>query len=179
MEFPSYCCCSFSFPFMIHSIAALISLLFLLVCLCLQVTDVSHPMCQVVHLSTSCPSSSSLCASSQWVFIANLFDGINGTGIESVTVRQGNGTLNTSTVIGAGGENSTVATYSASCCSKNVELAAVDRVGNVVTCVGQVRQSTSAAPVTTVTVNPTSTAGHSFSISYCLWISVLVYFFWN
>ncbi|TMS23924.1 von Willebrand factor A domain-containing protein 7 [Larimichthys crocea] len=91
-----------------------------------KVTDVSRPVCQVVSSSTNCPSSSSLCASSQWEFIANLTDGINGTGIESITIRQGNGTLNTSTVVGTGGENITVATYIASCCSQNVELAAVD-----------------------------------------------------
>uniref|UniRef100_A0A3B4U9U7 von Willebrand factor A domain-containing protein 7-like n=1 Tax=Seriola dumerili TaxID=41447 RepID=A0A3B4U9U7_SERDU len=96
-----------------------------------KVTDVTRPVCQEVSTSTSCPSSSSLCASSQWEFIANLTDGINGTGIESITVRQGNGTLNTSTVAGAEGENITVATYSASCCSQNVELAVVDKVGNV------------------------------------------------
>lgn len=170
-ELSGHCCCSFSF--MIQSISGCISLLLLLVCLCLQVPDVTRPMCQAVHLSTSCPSSPFLCASSRWVFIAELFDDINGTGIESVTVRRGNGTLNTSTVIGAGGETITVAAYSASCCSKDVELAAVDGVGNVVTCVGQVRQSATAAPVTT-----TSTAGHRFSMSYCLWISVLV-FFWK
>ncbi|KAE8300745.1 von Willebrand factor A domain-containing protein 7 Protein G7c Precursor [Larimichthys crocea] len=38
----------------------------------------------------------------KWEFIANLTDGINGTGIESITIRQGNGTLNTSTVVGTG-----------------------------------------------------------------------------
>ncbi|XP_074486744.1 von Willebrand factor A domain-containing protein 7 isoform X1 [Sebastes fasciatus] len=146
-----------------------------------KVTDISRPVCQVVSSSTSCPSSSSLCASSQWLFIANLTDGINGTGIESVTVRQGNGTLNTSTVAGTGGENVTVATYSASCCSQNVELAAVDKVGNVGTCVGQARESATAtaAPVTTAAVNTTSTGGHTLSISHCLWMSVVVSLFWK
>ncbi|TKS68918.1 von Willebrand factor A domain-containing protein 7 [Collichthys lucidus] len=146
-----------------------------------KVTDVSRPVCQVVSSSTDCPSSSSLCASSQWEFIANLTDGINGTGIESVTIRQGNGTLNTSTVVGAGGENITVATYVASCCSQNVELAAVDGVGNVGTCVGRAGESTTAAPVTTATatVNTTSSGGHTLSISHCLWISVAVYFLWK
>ncbi|TKS68922.1 von Willebrand factor A domain-containing protein 7 [Collichthys lucidus] len=146
-----------------------------------KVTDVSRPVCQVVSSSTDCPSSSSLCASSQWEFIANLTDGINGTGIESVTIRQGNGTLNTSTVVGTGGENITVATYVASCCSQNVELAAVDGVGNVGTCVGRARESTTAAPVTTATatVNTTSSGGHTLSISHCLWISVAVYFLWK
>ncbi|XP_070847062.1 von Willebrand factor A domain-containing protein 7 [Chaetodon trifascialis] len=141
-----------------------------------KVTDITRPVCQVVS-STSCPSLS--CATSQWKFITNLTDGINGTGIESVTIRQGNGTLNTSTVAGAGGENITVATYSASCCSQNVELAAVDRVGNVGTCGGQARESATAAPVTTAAVNTTSTGGHTFSTSHCLWISVAVSLLWK
>ncbi|XP_040892810.1 von Willebrand factor A domain-containing protein 7 [Toxotes jaculatrix] len=144
-----------------------------------KVTDVTRPVCQVVTTTNNCPSSSSLCASSQWVFIANITDGINGTGIESVTIRQGNGTLNTSTVAAAGGENITVATYSASCCSQNVELAAVDGVGNVGTCVGQARESTTAAPVTTTTVNTTSTGGHTLSISHSLWITVAVSLLWK
>ncbi|TDH15997.1 hypothetical protein EPR50_G00015240 [Perca flavescens] len=144
-----------------------------------KVTDITRPVCQVVSSSTSCPSSSSLCASSQWKFIANLTDGINGTGIESVTIRQGNGTLNTSTVAGAGGENITVAHYSSSCCSQNVELAAVDRVGNVGTCVGQARESTTAAPTTTAAVNTTSTGGNTLIISHCLWISVVVSVLWK
>ncbi|XP_033478945.1 von Willebrand factor A domain-containing protein 7 [Epinephelus lanceolatus] len=145
-----------------------------------KVKDITRPVCQVVSLAASCPSSSSLCASSQWEFIANLTDGINGTGIDSVTVRQGNGTLNTSTVAGAGGENITVATYSASCCSQSVELAAVDGVGNVGTCVGQVRAVTTAAPaVTTAAVNTTSTGGHTLSMSHCLWISVAVSLLWK
>ncbi|XP_056225781.1 von Willebrand factor A domain-containing protein 7 [Seriola aureovittata] len=144
-----------------------------------KVTDVTRPVCQEVSTSTSCPSSSSLCASSQWEFIANLTDGINGTGIESITVRQGNGTLNTSTVAGAEGENITVATYSASCCSQNVELAVVDKVGNVGTCVGQARESTTSAPVTTAALNTTSTGGPTLSISRCLWISVAVSLLWK
>ncbi|XP_018520418.1 von Willebrand factor A domain-containing protein 7 [Lates calcarifer] len=144
-----------------------------------KVTDVTRPVCQVVSTSTNCPSSSSLCASAQWEFVANLTDGVNGTGIESITIRQGNGTLNTSTVAGASGENITVATYSASCCSQNVELIAVDKVGNVGTCVGQARESTTTAPVTTTAVNTTSTGGHTLSISRCLWITVAVSLFWK
>ncbi|XP_075946869.1 von Willebrand factor A domain-containing protein 7 [Anarhichas minor] len=144
-----------------------------------KVTDITRPVCQVVSSSTVCPSSSSLCTSSQWEFIANLTDGINGTGIESVAIRKGNGTLNTSTVAGAGGENITVATYKASCCSQNVELAAVDKVGNVGMCVGQARGSTTTAPVTTAAPNTTSTGGHAESISHYLWISVVVSLLWK
>lgn len=136
-------------------------------------TDISRPVCQVVSISSSCPSSSSLCASSQWVFIANLTDGINGTGIESVTIRRGNGTLSTGTVAGAGGKNITVATYSASCCSQNVDLAVVDKVGNVGTCVGQAGVSTTASPVNKAAVKTTSTRGHTLSLLVTL--SVILY----
>lgn len=146
--------------------------------MCLQVTDIDRPVCQEVSSSSNCPSSSSLCASSQWEFIANFTDGVNGTGIESVTIRQGNGTLNTTTVAGAGGENITVATYSASCCSQNVELTAVDKVGNVGTCVGQVKQSSTAAPVITAAVNTTSTGGLTLSMSQSLWICAAVSLLW-
>ncbi|KAM6986817.1 von Willebrand factor A domain-containing protein 7-like [Aplochiton taeniatus] len=54
--------------------------------------------------------------------------------LRSVRLRQGNGTLNTSTVVGAHGYSLTLVSYSASCCSPDVELVAVDRVGNVGSC---------------------------------------------
>lgn len=156
-------------------IASSLSLLFL----CVQATDVTRPVCRVVSSSTTCPSSSLLCASNHWEFIANFTDGVNGTGIQSVTIRQGNGTLNTSTVAGGGDGNITVATYRASCCSQIVQLAAVDKVGNVGMCVGKTRESTTAAPVTTATVNPTSTGGHTLSISHSLWVTVVVSLLWK
>ncbi|KAM3622807.1 uncharacterized protein V6R79_003398 [Siganus canaliculatus] len=131
-----------------------------------EVTDITRPVCQEASSPSSCPSSSSLCASSQWEFSTNITDGVNGTGIESITIRQGNGTLNTSTVAGADGENVTLATYSASCCFQTVELAVVDRVGNVGTCVAQAKDTT-------------STAGHSLSLSYCLWISAAIALLWK
>ncbi|TNN54197.1 von Willebrand factor A domain-containing protein 7 [Liparis tanakae] len=143
-----------------------------------KVTDSTRPVCQVGS-STMCPSSSSLCTSSRWEFMANLTDGINGTGIESVSIRQGNGTLNTSTVAGAGGENITVVTYNASCCAQKAELTAVDKVGNVGTCVAQARASTTAAPVTTAAAATTSTGGHTHSMSHYLWICVVVSLLWK
>ncbi|XP_034544761.1 von Willebrand factor A domain-containing protein 7 isoform X2 [Notolabrus celidotus] len=147
-----------------------------------KVTDVTRPVCQVVMILDTCPSSSSLCASSQWTFIANLTDGINGTGIDSITIRLGNGTLNTTTATGAGGENITVASYSAPCCSPNVELTVVDKVGNVGTCAGQVRALTTAVPaVTPAAVNTTSSRGHTLSTSHCLLIliSAVVFLLWR
>ncbi|XP_039469439.1 von Willebrand factor A domain-containing protein 7-like [Oreochromis aureus] len=123
-----------------------------------KTTDLSSPVCQIVNISGICNVSSILCASSQWEFIANLTDGINGTGIASITLHEGNGTLDTSTVVGAGGENITLVTYTASCCSQNVVLAAVDRAGNVGTCMGQARLLATPAPMTTTTPVPTTTS---------------------
>ncbi|XP_039890247.1 von Willebrand factor A domain-containing protein 7-like [Simochromis diagramma] len=132
-----------------------------------KVADVTRPVCQVVSTST-CDSSSLLCASSHWKFIANFTDGINGTGIESLTISQGNGTLNMSTVVGAGGDNITLVTYTASCCSQIVEVIAVDSVGNVGTCVGQARVLTTPLPATTSAVQATSSEWNTF-----LWLSVV------
>nr|XP_020496296.1 LOW QUALITY PROTEIN: von Willebrand factor A domain-containing protein 7-like [Labrus bergylta] len=151
-----------------------------------KVTDVNRPVCQEVSTSGICPSSAALCATSQWEFIANLTDGINGTGVDSITIRKGNGTLNTSSATGAGGENVTVVNYSASCCSQNVELNAVDREGNVGTCVGQARATaitaapvTTAASVTPAAVSTTSSRGHTLSTSHCLLICVVVSLLWK
>lgn len=59
-------------------------------------------------------------------------DGAEGTGIDRVSLRQGNGALSTS--LAAGNENITLVSYNASCCSPDVELLAVDQVGNVGSC---------------------------------------------
>ncbi|XP_061625323.1 von Willebrand factor A domain-containing protein 7-like [Phyllopteryx taeniolatus] len=145
-----------------------------------KVTDVNGPVCQEASTSTNC-SSSSLCYSSQWEFVANVTDGVTGTGIERVTIREGNGTLHTTTVVGPEGENITVASYQASCCADRVELSVVDNVGNVGICVGQVRQSTTVAPVTpaNVTIYTTSTGGHTLSTTLCVWITVVTLPLWK
>ncbi|KAM6986816.1 von Willebrand factor A domain-containing protein 7-like [Aplochiton taeniatus] len=101
------------------------------------VTDIFRPVCQVLSVSANC---SDACSLTTWQLSANLTDG-NGTGIESVRLRQGNGTLNTSTVVGAHGYSLTLVSYSASCCSPDVELVAVDRVGNVGSCFSTIRKA--------------------------------------
>ena len=67
-----------------------------------------------------------------WELSVQVTDGEGGSGVDSVTLRQGNGTLNTS--LAAGNEQITLVSYNASCCSPNVELVVVDRVGNVDIC---------------------------------------------
>ncbi|XP_056092826.1 von Willebrand factor A domain-containing protein 7-like [Rhinichthys klamathensis goyatoka] len=108
------------------------------------ITDVTSPVCEIISVNANCSSN---CSLSSWELSANLTDG-NGTGIVSVTLRQGLGTLNTSTPLGDGGVNVTLAFYSASCCSEVMELVAVDRAGNVGVCSRSIASSVSTTPNT-------------------------------
>ncbi|XP_034444393.1 von Willebrand factor A domain-containing protein 7 [Hippoglossus hippoglossus] len=95
-----------------------------------KITDFVPPVCEVVKvLANDCPQDVSDCGPFQWEYSANITDG-NGTGINSISLQQGNGTL-THTPL-----NSTIihAKYNASCCSQIVEFIAVDDVGNVGKC---------------------------------------------
>ncbi|XP_052385230.1 von Willebrand factor A domain-containing protein 7-like isoform X2 [Oncorhynchus keta] len=148
------------------------------------VTDVSRPVCDVVSVTANCSDD---CSLSMWELSANLTDG-NGTGIEHVTLRQGNGTLNTTTVKGAGNWTVTLAAYSASCCSPEVELVAVDGAGNVGTCFRSIRVTvdTTVQPtvtnattknsitVTTPKVATTASSSHPLSLSSYLCFIMLV-----
>ncbi|KAM4620396.1 von Willebrand factor A domain-containing protein 7-like [Polymixia lowei] len=95
-----------------------------------RVTDIVRPVCQVISVAAHCSKN---CSEFTWELTANFTDG-NGTGIERISLQQGNGTFNTSTVVGIDGENVTLVSYVASCCSTDVELVAVDEVGNVGAC---------------------------------------------
>ncbi|KAF1378470.1 hypothetical protein PFLUV_G00190880 [Perca fluviatilis] len=101
------------------------------------VTDFTEPVCQLLSLQSNCSNNCSRncsdnCISSMWELSVRVTDGAEGTGVDRVSLRQGNGTLNTS--LAAGNENITLVSYSSSCCSPNMELLVVDRVGNVGTC---------------------------------------------
>lgn len=139
-------------------------------------TDVTRPVCQEVSTLANCSASSSLCSSGRWEFVANITDGVNGTGVARIDVRQGNGTFNTSTVAGDG-QNVTVFTYSASCCSPTVQLVAVDGVGNTVTCMA--RASTTVAPTEAQTTAPTegqtTSAAPIWDMLESLWISAFLF----
>ncbi|XP_016417287.1 von Willebrand factor A domain-containing protein 7-like [Sinocyclocheilus rhinocerous] len=111
------------------------------------ITDFTSPVCEIISVNANCSGN---CSLSSWELSANLTDG-NGTGIISVTLRQGLGTLNTTTIIRDGGVNVTLAFYSASCCSEIMELVAVDRAGNVGIC------SRSVTPAVTTSMSTTST----------------------
>ncbi|XP_016300112.1 uncharacterized protein LOC107656686, partial [Sinocyclocheilus anshuiensis] len=79
------------------------------------ITDFTSPVCEIVSVNANCSGN---CSLSSWELSANLTDG-NGTGIMSLILRQGLGTLNTTTIIGEEGVNVTLAFYSASCCSEH------------------------------------------------------------
>uniref|UniRef100_A0A8C9RCE8 von Willebrand factor A domain-containing protein 7-like n=1 Tax=Scleropages formosus TaxID=113540 RepID=A0A8C9RCE8_SCLFO len=95
-----------------------------------KVTDFSPPVCHIVSVSANCSRN---CSLSTWELSANITDG-NGTGVQSVSLRRGDGILHSAGSVGEGGVDVTEVLYSASCCSPDVELIAVDAVGNVGTC---------------------------------------------
>ncbi|XP_034148968.1 von Willebrand factor A domain-containing protein 7-like isoform X2 [Esox lucius] len=119
-----------------------------------MVTDVNRPVCEVLSVKANCSKN---CSLSTWELSANLTDG-DGTGIERITLRQGNGTLNTDTAVDTSGVSVTMATYSASCCSPVLELVAVDVVGNVGTCYKS--------------INRGHTVAHSSHLSFIMFLTV-------
>ena len=80
-------------------------------------------------MADDCPQDVSQCEPYRWGLLANLTDG-NGTGIESISMSKGNGTL----TYGPLSSPTIMANYNASCCSQIVEFVAVDKVGNVGKC---------------------------------------------
>ncbi|XP_066534390.1 von Willebrand factor A domain-containing protein 7-like [Hoplias malabaricus] len=93
------------------------------------VTDITPPVCEVVSIDANCLG---ICSLSSWELLVNMSDS-SGVGIQSVTIRQGVGSLNTSSVLDQG-VNITMAFYTASCCFPLVELVMVDAEGNVGLC---------------------------------------------
>ncbi|MCJ8730232.1 hypothetical protein PDJAM_G00181910 [Pangasius djambal] len=151
-------------------------------------TDFTPPLCEAVSINANCSGN---CNFSSWYLTANVTDG-NGTGVQIVRVLQGNGNLNTTTVLSDTGVNVTVVVYNSSCCSSDLELVAVDAVGNVATCFKSVRAtapSTSTAPpvtatnttnTTTTTTTTTSTARptsktSTIGVECCLFLPVFLW----
>ncbi|XP_053190732.1 von Willebrand factor A domain-containing protein 7-like [Scomber japonicus] len=120
-----------------------------------KITDFIQPLCEVVSvLADECPKDVSQCKPFQWKLSANLTDG-NGTGIQSISLRQGEGTLSYTSL----SSPIVQADYSTSCCSQVVELIAVDKVGNVGKCYHSIVRS--AGPP-------------SLTLSLALWLCLLV-----
>lgn len=109
------------------------------------VTDFSAPTCELLSLQNNCSVN---CSLHMWAFSARISDGADGTGVERVTLTQGNGTFTTS--LDPQNANMTLVNYSASCCSASMQVKAVDKVGNVATCTfsynGVVTSPSSRAP---------------------------------
>ncbi|KAK2828248.1 hypothetical protein Q5P01_019282 [Channa striata] len=93
------------------------------------VTDFIAPVCQLLSKQFTCPKN---CSSSSWELAILVTDGAGGTGVDHVSLIQGNGTMIASP--GPGNTNTTLVSYSASCCSPVMELLVVDRVGNEGSC---------------------------------------------
>ncbi|KAK3572594.1 hypothetical protein QTP86_000406 [Hemibagrus guttatus] len=95
-----------------------------------EITDFTAPVCEAVSVNANCSGN---CSLSSWYLTANVTDG-NGSIVQTVRILQGNGNLTTNTVLSDTGMNVTMVIYNASCCSSDLELVAVDEVGNVATC---------------------------------------------
>uniref|UniRef100_A0A673BAN8 Uncharacterized protein n=2 Tax=Sphaeramia orbicularis TaxID=375764 RepID=A0A673BAN8_9TELE len=121
------------------------------------VTDFTPPVCKLLTLQSNCSDGHN---SSMWALTLQVTDGINGTGVDRISLRQGNGTLNTTL---SPGDNNTIAvSYTAPCSSPTVELVVVDRVGNVDTCIYSVIVTTktpmTTKPLTTMSQSQTTTS---------------------
>ncbi|XP_041081631.1 von Willebrand factor A domain-containing protein 7-like [Polyodon spathula] len=90
-----------------------------------EVVDFDPPICTLVFINENCSTN---CAGETWALCAQVRD--SGVGVQRIYTRLGNGTLNTS-VVWEGGVNTTLVNYTASCCSNEVSIIAVDNAGNV------------------------------------------------
>ncbi|XP_062290579.1 von Willebrand factor A domain-containing protein 7-like [Scomber scombrus] len=109
-----------------------------------KITDFIQPLCEVVSvLADACPKDVSQCKPFQWELSANLTDG-NGTGIQSISLRQGDGNLSYTSL----SSPIVQANYNASCCSQIVQFIAVDKAGNVGKCDHSIVRSASPPSLT-------------------------------
>lgn len=104
------------------------------------VTDFSAPVCERLSLQSNCSEN---CSLASWSVSVRVSDGADGTGVERVTLKQGNGTMNTS--LSPGNKNITLVSYNSSCCSPDMQIQLVDRVGNVGSCSYTFREGSSGA----------------------------------
>ncbi|XP_030207769.1 von Willebrand factor A domain-containing protein 7 [Gadus morhua] len=108
-----------------------------------KITDFVRPTCKVDRVAADdCPADVSQCASFRWDLSANVTDG-KGTGIDRITLRQGDGVLSHDALTNLDIE----ASYNASCCSQIAEIVVVDKVGNVGKCFHSIAPPTIAPSV--------------------------------
>lgn len=70
-------------------------------------------------------------------------DGTDGSGVDLVSLKQGNGTMNAT--LDATDNKVTLVSYRASCCQPDMELRVADRAGNVASCFYSLRGKPPAA----------------------------------
>ncbi|XP_076830852.1 von Willebrand factor A domain-containing protein 7 [Brachyhypopomus gauderio] len=101
-----------------------------------KVTDFTPPKCEIVGVSTICPF---ICTESNWDLSVNITDG-NGSGIQDILIQRGSGKYSQDTVVEEG-ITVMMVLYSASCCSPDVTVSAVDKEGNVGKCMYSVEKN--------------------------------------
>ncbi|XP_059208298.1 von Willebrand factor A domain-containing protein 7-like [Centropristis striata] len=104
------------------------------------ITDFIQPACQLINLQSNCSEN---CSAAMWDLRVRVTDGAQGTGVDRVSLKRGTGKLTTSPA--AGNENITMVSYISSCCSPDVELLVVDRVGNDDVCFFTSREGSQSA----------------------------------
>ncbi|XP_062334810.1 von Willebrand factor A domain-containing protein 7 [Osmerus eperlanus] len=108
-----------------------------------KITDFTPPQCKLVSIEADhCPYNCPTDTTHRWGLSANISD-VNGTGIKSLTLRQGNGNLTHTSL----SDPVVTATYNASCCSQVFELVIVDNEGNVGNCFHSIVRSSGPAPL--------------------------------
>lgn len=85
-----------------------------------------------------------------WNLTVRVSDGAEGSGVDLVSLKQGNGTMNAS--LDATNNNVTLVSYRASCCQPDMALRVVDRAGNVGSCFYSLREKPPAAQSASVRV---------------------------
>ncbi|XP_054610407.1 von Willebrand factor A domain-containing protein 7-like [Dunckerocampus dactyliophorus] len=100
------------------------------------VMDFRPPVCQVLSI-VNCIHN---CSKITWEVSLRVSDGADGTGVDRVTLTQGNGTLEVGP--SDSNENIMLVTYNATCNAPDLALLVVDRVGNTDTCTVNAFQTT-------------------------------------
>ncbi|XP_068177577.1 von Willebrand factor A domain-containing protein 7 [Antennarius striatus] len=119
-----------------------------------KITDFDPPSCEIVSVPYGdCPQDAEVCDLFEWDLVAYIADG-NGTGIDSIALRQGIGNF----THGPLSDPIVRAEFRFSCCSRDVEFVAVDKIGNVGKCYHSIEPN----------------AGPALTLSSSLWLCLPV-----
>lgn len=106
------------------------------------IKDFTEPACELLSIQSNC-SDSVDCSQSLWTVFVKVTDGAEGTGVDRVSLIKGKGTLITNPA--ADNQNITMVFYSSRCCSPDMELVVVDKIGNEDTCYYSSKESSPSA----------------------------------